>query len=131
MANKQQKRVNQPYSNMPARLGVLIEGFVLSLASAVLVLVACLYLFVPSVNVSSQMSPSLLLTWLLVVGIALGFVGTVFTVAGANTAKALARFSMLFSTLAFIIGAALLVIILLFRTVLPLDAIDRLGSFIL
>ena len=120
----------QPYSNMPARLGVLITGSVLSLASAVVVIVACLYLFVPSINITASVSPSVILKWLLIAALIGSFIGTVFTVAGANTSKPLARLSMFLSTTAFIIGAAVLVIILLFRTILPLDAIQRLDSLI-
>lgn len=129
MSERSQKQ-EQPYSNMPARKGVLIAGFVLSLISFVIVLISYLFLFVPSINIMPQVSPSVLLKWLLVAGIALGFIGTVFDVAGANTIKPMARLSMFFSTMAFIFGAALLVIVLLFRTVLPIDAIERLSSFL-
>ncbi|MCM1306655.1 MAG: hypothetical protein NC037_02180 [Bacteroides sp.] len=118
----------QPYSNMRARRDVLISGFVFSLAGFVLVLMACLFLFVPKINFFPQASPSVLLKWLLIAGIAICFIGTVLTVAGANTIKPLARFSMFLSTISFVVGAALLLIILLFRTILPLDAIERLSA---
>ena len=113
---------------MTARRGVLISGFVLSLVSFALVLMSCLFLFVPSVNFIPQASPSVLLKWLLIAGISIGFVSTVLAVAGANTIKPLARLSMFISTISFIVGAAVLLIILLFRTILPLDAIERLSA---
>lgn len=119
---------SQPYSNMRARRDVLISGFILALVSFALVLTSCLFLFVPSINFIPKASPSVLLKWMLVAGISVAFVGTVLTVAGANTKKSLARFSMFVSTISFIVGAALLMIILLFRTILPLDAIERLSA---
>ena len=120
----------QPYSNMRARRDVLISGFILSLVSFALVLTSCLFLFVPSINFIPQASPSVLLKWLLIAGISVGFVSTVLAVAGANTIKALARLSMFISTISFIVGAAILMIILLFRTILPLDAIERLSAIL-
>ncbi len=123
-----QKPQSQPYSNMPARRGVLIAGFVLSLAGFALVLTSCLFLFVPSINFVHQVAPTILLKWLLIAGIALAFAGTLFSVAGANTMKSVARLSMFLSTVSFIVGAALLVIVLLFRSVLPLDAIQKLAN---
>lgn len=120
----------QPYSNMPARRGVLVTGFILSVASLILVVMSFLLLFMPEINLIHS-SPSVMLKWMLIVGISVAFIGTVFTVAGANTIKIMARFSMLFSTLSFIAGAALLVIVLLFRTILPIDAIERLGCILI
>lgn len=128
MSKKTTAVQNQPYSNMPARKGVLIAGFALSVASFATVLMSCLFLFVPSVNFLPQVSPLLLLKWMLIAGIITAFIGTVFAVAGANTIKPLASFSMFLSTMSFIVGAALLVIILLFRSILPLDAIHRLSE---
>lgn len=121
-------KVQQPYKNMRARKSVLISGFVLSFVSLVLVLMGCLFLFVPSVNFPKGSSPSIILVGLLSAGIAIGFISTVLAVAGANTAKGIARLSMFISSMMFIIGAALLVIILLFRTILPIDAIQRLTA---
>ncbi|MDE6302632.1 MAG: hypothetical protein K2M36_03480, partial [Clostridia bacterium] len=109
----------QPYTNMAARRSVLLAGFVISIAGFILVLLGFLFLFAPSVNITSDSSPSVVLAWLLACGIAAAFIGTVLTVAGANTNKGIARLSMFLSTISFIAGAALLAIILLFRTVLP------------
>ena len=82
----------------------------------------------PSINFVHQVAPTILLKWLLIAGIALAFAGTLLSVAGANTMKSVARLSMFLSTVSFIVGAALLVIVLLFRSVLPLDAIQKLAN---
>ena len=118
----------QPYKNMAARRSVLYAGFIVSIAGFILVLLSFLFLFAPSINISGASSPSVVLAWLLASGIDAAFIGTILTVAGANTQKGIARLSMFLSTISFIAGAALLVIILLFRTVLPLDALSRLGK---
>ncbi len=122
-----QSGAGQPYTNMHARKGVLITGFTFSILSFALVLTGCLLLFVPSLNIAANASPSILLKWLLIIGVSAAFIATVFTVSGANTLKPIAHLSMFLSTVSFITGAALLVIILLFRTILPLDALARLA----
>lgn len=121
----------QPYSDMRARRGVLVSGFVFSLIGFALVLMSCLFLFVPTLNFAKDVSPTLLIKWLLIAGISIAFISTVLTVAGANTKKSVARLSMFLSTTSFIVGAAILLIVLLFRSILPLDAIQRLSELIL
>lgn len=118
----------QPYKNMPARKGVLICGLVFTLISFILMLVAVLFLFVPDVKMGGNVSPSLMLSVILGVCVALGFAGTVFAVAGANVKKSMARWSMFFGIIAFILGAGMLTVVMLLRTVLPLDAIRRLAG---
>jgi len=129
--NRSHLQNDAPYSNMQARKTVLILGFTLSVASFVMILLGCLLLFVPSIKFSSDTSPSVTLMWMFIAGIIASFTGTVFTVAGANTIRQLASFSMFLSSLSFIVGAAVLVIILFFRTVLPLDAIDKLAACVM
>lgn len=118
----------QPYKNMRARKTVLILGFAVTLIAAILVIVGYLMLFVPEVNAIKTMPPTKLNTIILSIGVALSFIGTVFSVAGANTKKSLARFTFFLSVNAFILCSALLIVITLFRTILPLDAIRRLAG---
>lgn len=118
----------QPYSDMRARSGVLIAGFACSLVAFALVLMSSLFLFLPDLNFAKDVSPTILIKWLLIAGVSLAFISTVFAVAGANTKKSVARLTMAISTTSFIVGSAILVIVLLFRTILPLDAIARLSE---
>ena len=129
MSKKQKQQAKeQPYSNMGARRIVLILGAVITLVGFIAVLLGALVLFVPGVDVIKNMKPIVQITYLMAVGIAACFVGVVFAVAGANTMKWLARLTFFLGTVAFIVGAALLVLSLFFQTILPIPALDRLGE---
>lgn len=125
---KKKSTKKQPYFNMPARKGVLIAGTVVVFLSFIVVLYASLCLFVPAVNFFKQVSPLYLLIGLLSGGVALAFVGTVFVIAGANVKKSLARLSMFFGVNVFLIGLGILIVVLLLRTLIPLEALRRLAE---
>lgn len=123
-----------PYKNMGARKWVLFLGFLMCAAGFALVLCALLMLFIPSLSYKgTNMSPLQFYIYLYSIGVALDFVGIVFTVAGANTKKGLARFSFFLGSVSFIAGVIMLLISLLFKNVLPLDALKRMtdGAFML
>ena len=129
MSKKKSKETNeQPYSNMFARRIVLILGAVITLVGFIAVLLGALVLFVPGFDVIKGMKPITQVTYILIAGLVACFVGVVFSVAGANTMKGLARLAFFLGSVAFIVGAALLVISLFFQTILPLPAIDRMGE---
>lgn len=113
---------------MGARRIVLLLGALITLLGFVAVLLGALVLFVPGFDVIKGTKPITQVTYLLIAGIAACFVGVVFCVAGANTMKALARLSFFLGSVAFIVGAAILIIALFFQTILPLGAIDRLNE---
>lgn len=102
-----------PYSNMKARRVVLVLGFVMTLASFVVALYASLSLFFPAIAVPADVLPFKAISTLYVVSMSLAFIGIVFSVAGANTQKAIARLSFFFGTVAFIGSAGFLVVLLL------------------
>ncbi len=110
---------------MPARRAVLWMGFALSIVGLVVVALGALFLFVPKMRFIDGIQPALLLEIIFALGTGLCFIAVIFAVAGANTNKGIARLSFFFGTLAFIVGAAMLVVILFFRTILPLDAFER------
>ena len=112
---------------MFARRIILLVG-VVTVIGFITVLLGALVLFVPGVDVIKGTKPIVQITYLMIVGLVACFVGVVFTVAGANTMKALARLAFFLGTVAFIVGAALLVISLFFQTILPIPAMDRLGE---
>ena len=113
---------------MFARRIILLFGVVVTVIGFIAVLLGALVLFVPGVDVIKGTKPIVQITYLMIVGLVACFVGVVFTVAGANTMKALARLAFFLGTVAFIVGAALLVISLFFQTILPIPAMDRLGE---
>lgn len=129
MSKKSKTQANeQPYSNMTARRIVLLLGVVITLIGFVAVALGALVLFVPGFDIFKGVRPILQITYLMAAGLAALFVGIVFTVAGANTMKALARLAFFLGSMAFIIGAALLIISLFFQTILPLPALERLAQ---
>ncbi len=129
MSKKKSEQQNvQPYSNMTARRIVLLLGFVVVLLGFVAVLLGTLVLFVPGFDVVKGTRPLVQIIYFMAVGIALCFVGIVFAVAGANTMKGLARLAFFLGSVAFIVGAALLVISLFFNTILPIQAIENLNT---
>ena len=113
---------------MFARRIILLVGVGITVIGFIAVLLGALVLFVPGVDVIKGTKPITQITYLMIVGLVACFVGVVFTVAGANTMKALARLAFFLGTVAFIVGAALLVISLFFQTILPIPAMDRLGE---
>ena len=113
---------------MFARRIILILGAAITLLGFIAVLLGALVLFVPDFNVIQGMKPITQVTDLLIAGLVACFVGIVFSVAGANTMKGLARLAFFLGSVAFIVGAALLVISLFFQTVLPIPAMDRMGE---
>jgi hypothetical protein len=118
-----------PYSNMTARKSVLAVGVLLCVGGFSLVLCALLMLFVPSLSYKgAAMTPLEFYIYLYGIGIALDFVGVVFTVAGANASKGFARLAFFMGSVSFIVGAVMLLIALFFKTVLPVDAINRMTS---
>lgn len=129
MSKKSKQQTNeQPYSNMGARRIVLILGAVITLIGFIAVLLGALVLFVPGFDVIKGTRPITQITYIMIAGISACFVGIVFSVAGANTMKGLARLAFFLGTVAFIVGAALLVISLFFQTILPLPALERLSQ---
>lgn len=132
MAKKDKKNVQdkkqppkQPYKNMSARRTVLFAGFGLALAGLVLLVLSCLFLFVKGFTIKSG-NPSTVIIVLYAATVAVSFIATVLVVAGANTSKGVARLGMFISSMTFIIGTAMLLIVLLFKTVLPLEALGKL-----
>ena len=113
---------------MFARRIVLLVGLCVVALGFIAVLLGALVLFVPDFDVIKGVKPIVQVTDLMIAGCVACFVGVVFAVAGANTMKGLARLAFFLGSVAFIAGAALLVISLFFRTILPLPAIDRLGE---
>ena len=120
MAKQSVQTQSQPYSNMAARKTVLVLGFVMTCAGFVAALYATLVFFFPTLNFLNGVLAVDLMKWLYIASLSLSFVGIVFSVSGANTMKGLARLSFFFGTLSFIISAALLVVILLFTTFIPM-----------
>lgn len=126
MSKRYAQNDNEPYSNMPARFIALYLGLALSLLGFVAVLFGALMIFVPGFDVAGASTFRLVIIFLSV-GIASAFAGSVLTVSGANTRKSLAQLSFLFCVLAFVIGTALLTVLLFFKTVLPITALERMG----
>ena len=126
--NNNKKEVKQPYSHMFARKIVLLIGLVITLLGFIAVLLGALVLFLPGINVIQGMKPITQIIYLMAAGLVACFVGVVFAVAGANTIKPLARLSFFLGSVAFIAGAALLVICLFFQTILPIPALERLSQ---
>ena len=118
----------QPYRDMHARKAILVTGFVIVLISLILVIYGALCLFTPDVNFFKKLYPLSVIIGLLSSGIAAAFIGTIFTVAGANTKKSLARLSMFFGVNAFLIGAGILITVLFFSTIIPFPALRRLAE---
>ncbi len=125
--NVEEQKPYEPYSNMGARKVVLFIGFAMSIIGFLVVLVGALFFFLPQLNVVEGVSPAKLLTAIFGLGVAVCFVSTVFSVAGANCKKIVARFSFLFDILAFVIGAALLIIVLFLRTLIPIPALEAIA----
>ena len=117
----------QPYKNMKSRYIALAIGLALSIVSFVAVVIGALMVFVPGFNLSGVDSPMNLLVILLSASIGCAFFGAILAVAGANTKKGIAQLAFFFCVLAFIAGAAMLTVTLFFKTLLPLDALNRLG----
>ena len=131
MSKKKKKKsgkVQQPYRDMHARKSILITGFVIVLVGFVLTLYGALCLFVPDVNFFKKLYSLYLIIGLLAGGVFAAFLGTVFTVAGANTKKSLARLSMFFGVNVFLIGAGILITVLFFSTIIPFPALRRLAE---
>lgn len=125
--NTYAKNGKQPYTNMGARKLVLFLGFVLCIAAFAIVLVGVLSLFIPNMSLNvGDLTGLKSLTVIFACGLGLAFVGTVFALAGANTAKGIARLSFTLGLLAFIVAIAMLLITLLFKTILPIEALNRL-----
>ena len=110
---------SQPYSDMAARKIVLILGFVMTLLGFLIMIYASLVFFFPAANFVKSVLGGDLVRGLYIASLALSFVGVVFSVAGANTKKGLARLSFFFGTFGFIFSAAFLVVVLFFGTLLP------------
>ena len=125
---KKSGKVVQPYKDMHARKSILITGFIVVLVSLVLVLYGALCLFVPDVNFFKKLYSLYLIIGLLAGGVAAAFIGTIFTVAGANTKKSLARLSMFFGVNVFLVGVGILITVLLFSAVIPFPALRRLAE---
>lgn len=131
MSKKKKKKsgkVQQPYRDMHARKSILVTGFVIVLVSLILVAYGALCLFLPNVNFFKKLYSLYLIYGLLGGGVAAAFIGTVFTVAGANTKKSLARLSMFFGVNVFLIGTGILITVLLFSAVIPFPALRRLAE---
>ena len=114
-------------SNVKGKRIVLAIGFVLSLLGFLLTAYATATFFVPSINFIDGASVFEVVKTAYIISLSLSFVGVILSVAGANSAKALARLSFFFGTLSFILSCAFLVVVVLFRIVVPLDALGRLG----
>ena len=125
---KKSGKVVQPYKDMHARKSILITGFVLVLVSLVVVLYGCLCLFVPDVNFFKKLNPLYLVIGILAGGVAAAFIGTIFTVAGANVKKSIARLSMFFGVNVFLVGFGVLLTVLLFSAIIPFPALRRLAE---
>lgn len=104
---------SEVYKQPKARKVVLFVGFALSLVAIIVGLVALISFFFPEVGsgVASLFSKPLLevektLCW---IGIATSIAGVIFSVAGANAMKPIARLSFLFVILSFFISIAILV----------------------
>ena len=110
---------SQPYSDMAARKIVLILGFVMTLLGFLIMIYASLVFFFPAANFVKSVLGGDLVRGLYIASLALSFVGVVFSVAGANTKKGLARLSFFFGTFGFIFSAAFLVVVLFFGTLMP------------
>ncbi len=110
---------SQPYSDMAARKIVLILGFVMTLLGFLIMIYASLVFFFPAANFVKSVLAGDLVRGLYISSLALSFVGVVFSVAGANTKKGLARLSFFFGTFGFIFSAAFLVVVLFFGTLMP------------
>ncbi len=128
MGKKTKNTDKQPYSNMFARKIVLLVGLAITVIGFLAVLLGALVLFVPNLDVIKGYTPIMQIIYLLSAGLVACFVGVVFAVAGANTMKSLARLAFFLGTVSFIVGAAILVICLFFKTVLPLPALERLSG---
>ena len=113
---------------MGARRIVLLIGLVITILGFIAVLLGALVLFVPGFDIVKGVRPITQLTYFMSAGIAACFVGVVFSVAGANTMKGLARLAFFLGAVGFIVGAALLVISLFFQTILPIQAIETLNK---
>ncbi|MEG1529159.1 MAG: hypothetical protein RR405_02295 [Clostridia bacterium] len=116
------------YKDMKGRKIVLVLGLLMTIASFAIVVFAMLTLFIPNLDIKpiAGLTALAMNTYFYGIGVGLGFIGLVFTVAGANTAKGLARLSFLLGILAFLVGSAMLVITLFFKTILPIEAIQNL-----
>ncbi len=121
----EEKAIKVPYSNMPARIGVLIAGFTLTLIGFVAVGIGALFLFC---GIKVGANPTVTDAAFFLVGTVLSFVGLIFTIAGANARKSMARLSFLFGLLAFLIGLGFAIVLLFFNTILPIEAFYRLGA---
>ena len=110
---------SQPYSDMAARKIVLVLGFVMTLLGFLIMIYASLVFFFPAANFVKSVLGGDLVRGLYIASLALSFVGVVFSVAGANTKKGLARLSFFFGTFGFIFSAAFLVVVLFFGTLMP------------
>lgn len=118
----------QPYSNMTARKVVLFAGFFTVLDGFLCALFATLILFFPDMNVITSVLPIELIKILYILALVLDFVGCVLCVAGANTAKGLARLSFFLAVVSFIVSAGFMVVLLFFDTLIPFGALSKLKS---
>ncbi len=118
------KDIREPYSNMGARKVVLMLGLALTICAAALVVLGAFNIFVTP-NMFHSQKPLDIILYLLAAGVIVAFVGLVFSVAGANTAKPLARLSFFLGVNAFIIGMAMLLVMLLFfKGLIPLPGLE-------
>lgn len=113
---------------MMARKVVLFAGFFTVLGGFLFALFATLILFFPALNVIDTVLPVELIKTLYILALSFDFVGCVLCVAGANTAKGLARLSFFLCVVSFIVSAGFLVVILFFDTLIPFGALGRLNS---
>ncbi len=113
---------------MTARRIVLLLGFLIVLVGFAAVVLGALVLFVPGFDIVKGTRPIVQIIYFMAIGIGACFVGIIFAVAGANTKKGLARLAFFLGTVAFITGAALLIISLFFNTILPIQAIENLHA---
>lgn len=126
---KKKEAPKPPYSNMKAREGVLVAGFTLTLTSFLLTIICALFLLAPGLTMGvSNMSHLKMLTIVLLCTVILSFVGAVFAVAGANTKKPMAKGSFFMGLMAFWFGLAMLILVLFFDNVFPIDALVRLSQ---
>lgn len=129
MADKKKRtaiteETRRPYSNMGARKAVLMIGLALTIAAAALVVVGALNIFLMP-NMFGSDSPLDIILYLLAGGVIVAFVGVVFSVAGANTSKPLARLSFFLGINAFILGMGMLIVMLLFfKAIIPLPGLE-------
>lgn len=109
---------------MGARKAVLMIGLALTIAAAALVVVGALNIFLMP-NMFGSDSPLDIILYLLAGGVIVAFVGVVFSVAGANTSKPLARLSFFLGINAFILGMGMLIVMLLFfKAIIPLPGLE-------